>query len=118
MENETPTFCKEFINDASCSFSTVCENLSNLKLKENKYLQGLKKVESIKLKKKSGFGKDDKEKKSKKRRDSCKFRTKKYNINNINEFIKKHKFKLRNDFDKKNAAKFLSSKEQAFNMPF
>ena len=41
-----------------------------------------------------------------------------YHIDNIYEFIKNHKFKLRNDFDKKNSEKFLLSKEEAFEKPF
>ena len=40
------------------------------------------------------------------------------NINNIYDFIKNHKFKLRNDFDKKHVEKFLSAKEEAFKIPF
>ena len=32
--------------------------------------------------------------------------------------MKKDKFKLRNDFDKKNVKKFLSSKEEAFENSF
>ena len=43
-----------------------------------------------------------------------KFKNKKYNINDIQEFMKKGKFKLRNDFDKRNSEKFISSKEEAF----
>ena len=38
--------------------------------------------------------------------------------NNIQEFMKKNKFFLRNDFDENNVEKFLLSKEQAFNNPF
>ena len=46
------------------------------------------------------------------------YNSKNNHIDNIYEFIKKHKFKLRNDFDKKNCKKFLLSKEQAFEKPF
>ena len=42
----------------------------------------------------------------------------KYNINNIHEFMKKQRFKIRNDFDKRNSEIFLLSKEQAFENPF
>ena len=118
---ETPTFCKDFIfNNVSCSFSTAFENIGKKKVKESRLLKNLKKNGRNKFKKKSEFGKNSTDKKNKKRRNhhSCKFRTKKYDINNINEFIKKHKFKLRNDFDKKHVENFLSSKEQAFNMSF
>ena len=48
------------------------------------------------------------------RNNSVKFKNKKYNINDIQEFMKKGKFKLRNDFDKRNSEKFISSKEEAF----
>ncbi len=36
----------------------------------------------------------------------------------INTLMKKHKFKLRNDFDKNHSEQFLCSKEIAFEMPF
>ena len=49
---------------------------------------------------------------------SVKFKIRKYYNNDIQEFMKKGKFKLRNDFDKKNTEQFLSSKELAFEMPF
>ena len=39
-------------------------------------------------------------------------------VNNYYDFMKKNKFILRNDFDKKNVEKFLSSKEKAFEKPF
>ena len=52
------------------------------------------------------------------RNNSVKFRIRKYSINDIQEFMKKDKFKLRNDFDKNNVEKFLSSKEEAFEKTF
>ncbi len=39
-------------------------------------------------------------------------------INNIHDFIRMHKFKLRNDFDRKHSEQFLQSKEAAFEKPF
>ena len=39
-------------------------------------------------------------------------------VNNYYDFMKKNKFMLRNDFDKKHVEKFLSSKEKAFEKPF
>ena len=39
-------------------------------------------------------------------------------FNNFKDFIKYHKFKLRNDFDRKHSEQFLSSKEEAFKKPF
>jgi len=44
-------------------------------------------------------------------------RHKQERINNIHEFIQKHKFRLRNDFDRKHSKKFLLSKEEAFENP-
>ena len=42
----------------------------------------------------------------------------KCNIFTIHEFLNKSKFKLNNNFDRKNSKKFLSSKEEALEKPF
>ena len=42
----------------------------------------------------------------------------KWNIFTINEFLDKKKFKLNNNFDRKNSKRFLSSKEEALEKPF
>ena len=41
-----------------------------------------------------------------------------YNIFTIHEFLNKNKFKLNNNFDRKNSKRFLSSKEEALEKPF
>ena len=40
------------------------------------------------------------------------------NIFTIHEFLNKNKFKLNNNFDRKNSKRFLSSKEEALEKPF
>jgi hypothetical protein len=42
----------------------------------------------------------------------------KWNILTIQEFLNRNKFKLNNNFDKRNSKKFLSSKEEALEKPF
>ena len=42
----------------------------------------------------------------------------KWNIFTIQEFLNKNKFKLNNNFDRKNSKRFLSSKEEALEKPF
>jgi len=42
----------------------------------------------------------------------------KWNIFTIHEFLNKNKFKLNNNFDRKNSKRFLSSKEEALEKPF
>ena len=119
MEGETPTFCKD-LSFNGCSFSSACESAGSpeSKLKKHHSVKSLKKGRSLKVKKKSKFHHDDSKHKKKKKHYSQKMRKVHYDINNINDFIKNHKFKLRNDFDKKHAEKFLSSKEEAFKKPF
>ena len=39
-------------------------------------------------------------------------------VHNLQEFMKKNKFILRNDFDENNVEQFLLSKEKAFNNSF
>ena len=128
MEDQTPTFCKDFIQKRkeSTNFSEVCENMSNQKPKGKLSCRNLNKYNNNNHKKeKSKFNKEH----HRKRHYSQKFRLKGYknipsldennnNINNINNLIKKHKFSLRNDFDKKHVEIFLSSKEEAFKIPF
>jgi hypothetical protein len=119
MEGETPTFGKD-LSIHGCSFSSACESVGSpeSKLKKHHSVKSLKKGRSLQVKKKSKFHHDDSKHKRKKRHCSQKMRKVNYDINNINDFIKNHKFNLRNDFDKKHAEKFLSSKEEAFKIPF
>ena len=148
MEDITPTFCKDHLVSAekdSINFSVACEGLKNPKPK-GKYScsnVNIKTKSPHKNKKeKSKF------KASRKRHHSQKFNLKKiedddhsndvsekfvlsgksnnfslkikkaFDNNDISILMKKHKFKLRNDFDKKHTEQFLSSKEIAFEMPF
>ena len=126
MEAETPTFCKEDflyniirIKKNSC-FSNFCDGIVRPTPKGKYSCQNITK----------SFHKHKKEKPHKehhkKRQLSEKFKLrditdrqeKHKKINNINSLMKKHKFKLRNDFDKTHVEQFLSSKEEAFEIPF
>ena len=119
MEGETPTFCKD-LSMNGCSFSSACESASSpeTKFKKHHSVKNLEKGKSIQVKKKSKFQHDDNKHKKKNIHHSQKMKISNYDINNIKDFIKNHKFKLRNDFDKKHVEKFLSSKEEAFKIPF
>ena len=118
MEGETPTFCKD-LSMNGCSFSSACESASSpeTKFKKHHSVKNLEKGKSIQVKKKSKFHHDG-SKHKKRIRHSQEMKVSNYDINNIKDFIKNHKFKLRNDFDKKHVEKFLSSKEEAFKIPF
>ena len=124
MNSETPTFCKEFsLKSNNCNFSSLCESISDSKCKgsnSSKSLKKYKKGMSLQVKIMSKFKHENghDEHKRKKKHHSHKFKKRNYDIHNVTDFIKNHKFKLRNDFDKKHVEKFLSSKEQAFNMSF
>ena len=119
MEGETPTFCKELLDKNNCSFSSACDKVSKLKLgKSSSFKKPIKKGISLQVKAKSKFRKESTEGEHKKRRHHHSQKIKSKNIYNINDFMKNHKFKLRNDFDKKHVEKFLSSKEEAFKIPF
>ena len=124
MNSETPTFCKELsMKTNNYNFSSLCESISDSKCKESnsvKTLKKYKKGKSIQLKKMSKFKHENEndEYKKKRKHHSHKFKKRDYDIHNVTEFIKNHKFKLRNDFDKKHAEKFLLSKEEAFKIPF
>ena len=137
MEAPTPTFCKDFASKRlkkHNNFSNACEKVNKIKPKGKKSCMNLNKLDN-KLKKE----KDQKIKKtSHKRHHSQKFKLREYEdigevddnkshhkkskkkniINNIHDFIKKHKFKLRNDFDRKHSEQFFLSKEAAFEKPF
>ena len=119
MEGETPTFCKELLERNNCSFSSACEKVSKAKLAKSSSLKKpIKKGISMQVKAKSKFKKESLEGEHKKRRHHHSQKLKSKNINNINDFMKNHRFKLRNDFDKKHVEKFLSAKEEAFKIPF
>ena len=148
MEDVTPTFCKDHLPSTekdSYNFSVACEGMVKTKPKGKyscsnvnfklKSLQKHKKKKSINkishhkrhhsqrfnLKK---IGEIHSNKSSKDSHNSGKIHNSNLNIkktfdnNDISRLMKKHKFKLRNDFDKKHTEQFLNSKESAFEMPF
>ena len=123
MDGETPTFCKEFLmQNNGCNFSDACSCATDSKFREksSKHSKQFKKGQSTQIKHKQKFKikcEDEKYHKKRKHHHSHKYKTK-YNINNIYDFIKNHKFNLRNDYDKKHVKKFLSSKEEAFKKVF
>ena len=116
MSEETPKFCTEensfslFITLSSKNNCSKNSLLSLIQLENNKQKHRNKSKASKKKK-----GHEAKNKRHKRHNSELKIR--KYNIHNINEFMKKHKFKIRNDFDKKNSEIFLLSKEKAFENP-
>ena len=135
MEDATPTFCKGFPSKkAKCNFSKACEKMTGMKPK-GKFSCSNDKIFSEKEK-----TKNKKDHKHKNRHQSQKIKIgefsdipeldeekshhhkpknhKENNNHNIHSFMKKNKFKLRNDFDKKHAEQFLLSKEEAFEKPY
>ena len=123
MNDETPTFCKgNAVKNTGNSFSIACDSVKDPIVRESYSFKQFKKGCSIQVNKKSKFlyeiGNKDYRQDKRKYHLSHKNTIKKYDINNIIDFIKHHKFKLRNDFDKKHVEKFLSSKEEAFTIPF
>ena len=147
MEDVTPTFCKDHLPSKekdSYNFSIACEGVSKTKPKGKYSCSNVNfKVKSVhKNKKKKSMNKITHHK----RHHSQKFDLKKihgihtsksseshnsgklhnsnlnikktYDNNDISRLMKKHKFKLRNDFDRKHTEQFLNSKEGAFEMPF
>ena len=146
MEDITPTFCKDNLPSTekdSISFSVACKGIRKSKLK-GKYscsnLNFKSKIPYKSQKEKSKF------KVNQKRHHPQKFNLKKIvdiHSNNTSEkvtlnektrvslnikktfynkdirnLMKKNKFRLRNDFDRKHTEQFLFSKEAAFEMPF
>ena len=120
MNQETPRFCS-VLHESSFSATrdsvpspTVKRHISPIKFRKEYSNEN-------KNKNKHNHEHKHKHKHKHKNRNSLNllyFNLKNYHIDNIYEFIKNHKFNLRNDFDKKNSKKFLLSKEQAFEKPF
>ena len=117
MNGETPRFCTRL---ESFFYSEI-----NSKFKPKKRNPLVNNDDSIYLNDKTNILNknkkdiDDKSIKVRKRNNSVKFKIRKFKVNNhFQELMKKDKFKLRNDFDKTNVEKFLSSKEQAFENSF
>ena len=141
MEAPTPTFGKGFAAKRmkkKRNFSNACERVGRIKPKGKKSCMNLNNLDNNLKKDKPKLKKE-----SHKRHHSQKFKLREYSdiceindnkthnsksnkkkskkkviINNILDFIKKHKFKLRNDFDRKHSEQFLLSKETAFEKPF
>ena len=139
MEASTPKFCKDLLSKKlrNNNFSDACGK--HIKPKAKFSCSNFKHLDNGK----NGKSKCKKEHSSRKRHHSQKFKLRNYNdipeiddnknnnksynktknknnkiINNIYDFIRKHKFKLRNDFDRKHSEQFLLSKESAFEKPF
>ena len=138
MEAPTPTFCKGLAAKKlkDCNFSNACgKNIkpkskyscNNVKNSEKKVKKGSKKFKIVKPNKRHHSQKfklreyeikDMEDNKSANSKNITRKRNKSIKIiNNIHDFIKKHRFKLRNDFDRKHSEQFLQSKETAFEMP-
>ena len=140
MEAPTPTFCQDLMSKnlkKKCNFSKACKrmaknsysnlNLNKLDDKNQKEKSKIKKAhnkrhQSQKFKLKQYDDIEDINEEEIRTRSKSKSITKKKRnkeiFNNIKDFIKYHKFKLRNDFDRKHSEQFLSSKEEAFEKPF
>jgi hypothetical protein len=145
MEDVTPTFCKDHLptkEKDSYNFSIACEGIKpkgkyscsnvNLKVKSVHKHKKEKSKNKLPLKKRHHSQKFDlkkiveihSHKSSKDSQNNGKHHNSNLNIkktfdnNDISRLMKKHKFKLRNDFDRKHTEQFLNSKEIAFEMPF
>ena len=128
MDLPTPTFGAEFFNiHSTCHFSELLENMNKSHKKEKLYSKILSKNGKKKLKnspKKKGRSHKKRSKTCKIKRDIIENNEKikeqkfleKYK-ENVNNFIRNHRFELRDDFNEKNVNKFLSSKERAFEIP-
>ena len=134
MEQPTPTFCNhKFKKEGkSVKFSTFIENnsstnklLSLVNLKENEDDKKSTRNRSKSKKEKPRIKSHHKSSKSIRHSKNKIKKTKKYksdkNSNNsqdnINNFIKNHRFVLKDDFNEKNVNIFLSSMEAAFEIP-
>ena len=125
MEGDTPTFYHDSatnIFSSNFSFSEAYENSINSKpqSRHSSFHKSRKKHKSKKKKSKfnSKFKKEEIILEEKKNYNSDKININKFNILRIEEFFNKKKFKLSNKFDRKNADKFLNSKNLALMKPF
>ena len=148
MEDITPTFCKNHLPNTdkdSFNFSIACEGISKPKPKGKYSCSNVNlKVKSVHKHKKEKSknriphnkrhhsqkfdlkkiveihsNKSSKESENKDKLHNSNLNIKKtFDNNDISRLMKKHKFKLRNDFDRKHTEQFLNSKEGAFEMPF
>jgi len=125
MEGDTPTFYHDSttnIFSSTFSFSEAYDNSINSKpqSRHSSFHKSHKKHKSEKKKSKfnSKFKKEESFLEEKKNYNSDKININKFNILRIEEFFDKKKFKLSNKFDRKNADKFLTSKNLALMKPF
>ena len=134
MEQPTPTFGKELMKkkkDKIIYFSDYCNNIKNSNKNRKLSLEMMKSNEGNTKGKYTKKGNSQKCSPKRLRAKSTKKHLKKYRdikekkvenktqeINdNINSFIRNHKFELRDDFNESNVNKFLSAKEFAFEIP-
>ena len=134
MEQPTPTFGKELMKknkDKIIYFSDYCNNIKNSNKNRKLSLEMMKSNEGNTKGKYAKKGNSQKCSPKRLRAKSTKKHLKKYRdikekkvenktqeINdNINSFIRNHKFELRDDFNESNVNKFLSAKEFAFEIP-
>jgi hypothetical protein len=122
MEDCTPKFCETKETNiklqSTFSFSVVYEKKDtkphyHSHSQHNSFHKSKKGHKKGKSKNKSKFRNM---KMSQQNRIKCK--SDKYNLESIEEFLIKHRFKLSNKFDQKHSEKFLISKEEAFEKPF
>ena len=110
MNGETPRFCtilESYFSDAVYSKLNPIEGFCLLNLSSSNYLSDQINSPKKEINK-------NKRKNSKNELISINIK----NLNNIQEFMKKNKFILKNDFDENNAEQFLLSKEEAFDNSF
>ena len=130
MEENTPRFCQILEKTEELkrlfSFSVEYKKTSRIKCNSKHHSKGssIHQHSSSKHKKSKKNGKCKSNKlelpETSVNFDSNKELSIKCNIFTINEFLNKSKFKfkLNNNFDRKNSKKFLSSKKEAFEKPF
>ena len=127
MEENTPRFCQKQEKtekiESAFSFSVDYEKTSRTKSNSKHHSKhSIFHHHSSSKQKKSKFNRKSKFNKLELPETSFNFHSNKEvsikcNIFTIHEFFK-NKFKLNNNFDRKNSKKFLSSKEEAFEKPF
>ena len=125
MDQPTPTFGTEIYHvKGKCHFSDLCNNKSKKKRKFTFNINESTKKLKHSPKKEEHSRKKSRSKSSKIKRHKCKkIDVIRENPNldehkeNVNNFIRNHRFELRDDFNEKNVDKFLSAKEAAFEIP-
>ena len=127
MDEDTPTFCKIIGKDHNNqSFFSFSKDYNNNTI-HSKHPSRHSTISKSKMKHKKSKTKTKRRTKTKflsldEPNEKTNFQSYKMNINNYNilkiqDFLNKNKFKLNNNFDRKNSKKFLNSKEIAFQKP-